>query len=40
VIFGNALGNNNNVSPGLTTDNVPDTQQDPNTFPYVAAPPN
>ncbi len=38
VIFGNALGNNNNVSPGLTTDNVPDPQQDPDTFPYVAAP--
>jgi hypothetical protein len=38
VTFGNALGNNNNVSPGLTTDNVPDPQQDPDTFPYVAAP--
>ena len=38
VIFGAALGNTNNVSPGLTTDNVPDPQQDPNTFPYVAAP--
>ncbi|HEV2145934.1 MAG TPA: DUF4331 family protein [Longimicrobiaceae bacterium] len=38
VIFGAALGNMNNVSPGLTTDNVPDPQQDPNTFPYVAPP--
>lgn len=38
VIFGAALGNTNNVSEGLTTDNVPDPQQDPNTFPYVAAP--
>lgn len=38
VIFGAALGNTNNVSPGLTTDNVPDPQQDPNTFPYVAPP--
>ena len=38
VIFGAALGNMNNVSPGLTTDNVPDPQQDPNTFPYVKAP--
>ncbi len=38
VVFGAALGNTNNVSPGLTTDNVRDSQQDPNTFPYVAAP--
>ncbi len=38
VIFGNALGNNNNVSPGLVTDNVPDTRADQTTFPYVAAP--
>lgn len=38
VIFGAALGNMNNVSPGLTTDNVPDPTMDPNTFPYVAAP--
>lgn len=38
AVFGTALGNTNNVSPGLTTDNVPDPQQDPNTFPYVAAP--
>ena len=38
VIFGAALGNTNNVSPGLVTDNVADATQDPNTFPYVAAP--
>ena len=38
VIFGAALGNTNNNSPGLTTDNVPDPTQDPDTFPYVAAP--
>ena len=38
VGFGNALGNNNNVSPGLVTDNVPDTRADLATFPYVAAP--
>lgn len=38
VIFGAALGNTNNVSPGLTTDNVPDNQTDPDAFPYVAAP--
>jgi hypothetical protein len=38
VIFGNALGNNNNVSPGLVTDNVPDNQTDLTTFPYVAPP--
>lgn len=38
VVFGTALGNTNNVSPGLTTDNVPDPQQDPDTFPYVAPP--
>ena len=38
VIFGAALGNTSNVSAGLTTDNVPDPQQDPNTFPYVTAP--
>lgn len=38
VIFGNALGNNNNNSPGLVTDNVPDNQTDLTTFPYVAAP--
>jgi hypothetical protein len=36
VIFGNALGNNNNVSPGLVTDNV-DTDEvaDGVVFPYV-----
>jgi hypothetical protein len=38
AVFGSALGNTVNVKPGLTTDNVPDTQQDPNTFPYVAPP--
>jgi hypothetical protein len=39
VIFGNALGNNNNVSPGLVTDNVDaDERADALTFPYVAAP--
>ena len=38
VIFGSALGNMNNVSPGLVTDNVPDTRADLTTFPYVAAP--
>lgn len=38
VVFGNALGNNNNVSPGLVTDNVPDTRADQTTFPYVAPP--
>jgi hypothetical protein len=37
VIFGNALGNNNNVSPGLVTDNVDaDERPDALTFPYVA----
>jgi hypothetical protein len=39
VIFGNALGNNNNVSPGLVTDNVDaDDRADAATFPYVATP--
>lgn len=38
VIFGSALGNMNNNSPGLVTDNVPDTRADLTTFPYVAAP--
>ncbi|HEX8394191.1 MAG TPA: DUF4331 family protein [Longimicrobium sp.] len=39
VIFGNALGNNNNVSPGLTTDNVDANDKAHSaTFPYVAAP--
>jgi hypothetical protein len=37
VIFGNALGNNNNVSPGLVTDNVDaDERADAVVFPYVA----
>jgi hypothetical protein len=36
--FGTAFGNTNNVSPGLVTDNVRDSQEDPNTFPYVAPP--
>jgi hypothetical protein len=38
VIFGSALGNTANNSPGLVTDNVPDTRADLATFPYVAAP--
>lgn len=39
VIFGNALGNNNNVSPGLVTDNVDANDKAHSaTFPYVAAP--
>lgn len=38
VIFGAALGNESNVSPGLTTDNVPDPRNEPNTFPYLADP--
>lgn len=38
VIFGTALGNTNNVSPGLSTDNVGDATQDPDVFPYVATP--
>lgn len=38
VIFGEALGNTNNVSPGLTTDNVPDPRDEPDTFPYLADP--
>ncbi|HEX6371926.1 MAG TPA: DUF4331 family protein [Longimicrobium sp.] len=38
VIFGSALGNNNNVSPGLVTDNVDgDERADAAVFPYVAA---
>lgn len=37
VIFGNALGNNNNVSPGLVTDNVPaNDRTHSTTFPYLA----
>ena len=39
VIFGNALGNNNNVSPGLVTDNVDaNDRAHAGTFPYVATP--
>jgi hypothetical protein len=39
VIFGNALGNNNNVSPGLVTDNVDANDAAHSaTFPYVAVP--
>lgn len=38
VIFGAALGNESNVSPGLTTDNVPDPRNEPGTFPYLADP--
>lgn len=39
VVFGNALGNNNNVSPGLVTDNVSaNDRQHSTTFPYIAAP--
>jgi hypothetical protein len=38
VIFGNALGNNNNVSPGLVTDNVDaNDRTHTTTFPYLAA---
>lgn len=38
VIFGNALGNNANVSPGLVTDNVDANDRVHGaTFPYVAA---
>lgn len=38
VVFGNALGNNNNVSPGLVTDNVPSDSPFRTTFPYLAVP--
>jgi hypothetical protein len=39
VIFGSALGNNNNVSPGLVTDNVDaNDKAHAATFPYVAGP--
>lgn len=38
VIFGAALGNASNVSPGLVTDNVPDTRADGATFPYLSPP--
>lgn len=38
VLFGNALGNNAGVSPGLVTDNVPaNDRAHANTFPYLAA---
>lgn len=39
AVFGSLLGNTNNVSPGLVTDNV-DANDKPalNTFPYLAAP--
>ena len=36
VVFGNILGNNNNVSPGLVTDNVPSDSPFRTTFPYLA----
>ena len=35
VTFGNALGNNNNVSPGLVTDNVNDPRAESVEFPYL-----
>lgn len=39
VTFGNALGNNNNVSPGLVTDNVDaNDKAHSTTFPYLAGP--
>lgn len=39
VIFGSALGNTNNVSPGLVTDNVDaNDRQHSNSFPYLAGP--
>jgi hypothetical protein len=39
AIFGNALGNNSNVSPGLVTDNVGANDRAPSaTFPYLAGP--
>lgn len=38
AVFGNLLGNNNNVSPGLVTDNVGNTNPAPlTTFPYFPA---
>lgn len=37
AVFGDILSDEN-VSPGLAKDNVPDTQADPNVFPYVAPP--
>lgn len=36
VVFGNALGNNNNVSPGLVSDNVPSDSPFQSAFPYLA----
>jgi hypothetical protein len=37
AIFGNLLGNNNNVSPGLVSDNVPKNDKPfGTTFPYLA----
>jgi hypothetical protein len=36
VVFGNALGNNNNVSPGLVSDNVPSDSPFRTVFPYLA----
>ncbi len=36
VVFGNALGNNNNVSPGLVTDNVGTDSPFRTAFPYLA----
>lgn len=37
AIFGNLLGNNNNVTPGLSTDNVPmNDKAFGATFPYLA----
>ncbi len=35
VVFGNALGNNNNVSPGLVTDNVPSDSPFRTAFPFL-----
>jgi len=37
AIFGSLLSPNN-VSPGLASDNVADPRNEPNTFPYLAAP--
>jgi len=38
AIFGNLLGNNNNVTPGLTTDNVPmNDKAFGAAFPYLAS---
>ena len=38
VIFGSLLGNTNNVTPGLTTQNVPDNDVPfRSSFPYLAA---